>query len=64
MDSARLQYLDRMTVIIDRLAQEFGVSWRTAALRAISLDLMTKQDLDDIADLARQERFMEALKNG
>lgn len=64
MDLTRHQELDRMTVTLDKLAEEFNVTWRTAALRAISLGLMTLQDLDDIQDLARQEKFERALKNG
>lgn len=54
--AARIHQLDVITVQIDQLAKEFHVSWRNAALRAVSLNLITMQDLHDIQNLALQEQ--------
>jgi hypothetical protein len=56
VDPQRKRELDHMTVVVYQLAIEFGVSWRAAAHRAIGLDLMSWQDLEDIEQLAREER--------
>jgi hypothetical protein len=58
----RIKYLDQITVIIDQMASEFGVTWRTAALRAVSLNLITMQDLKDIQDLCVQEHVAARLQ--
>ena len=60
----RLRHLDHLTVAIDRLADGFGVTWQAAALRAVSLGLISIEELDEIKDLARQERAARILGAG
>lgn len=60
----RLQELDRMTLVIDQMAQEFRVTWHAAALRALSLGLITRDDLDGIRALAKAEAVERVLREG
>lgn len=63
MNAQRLEELDRITVLIDHMAQLFGVSWRHASWRARDLNLVSQQDLDDIHDLAQQEKLAAHLRD-
>lgn len=57
----RIQELDHLTMSIEQVAREFGVSWSAAAARACALGLATRQDLDAILELAQQERVARIL---
>ena len=63
MNESRIAELDRITVLIDKMAQVFGVNWWHAGRRAKDLELITQQDLDDIAELAKQERLARHLRD-
>ena len=56
-----LQTLDRITMTLDHLAREFGVSFRHAAQRAIGLNIITQQQWQDLQSVARQESMMNLL---
>ena len=53
--------LDRITVIIDHLAREFDVPYRSAALRAIGLGIISQEQWDEIKSIARQEAMMREI---
>ena len=57
-DRARL---DRITVLIAHLADEFVVPYRSAALRAVGLGLVSQQQWDEINRIAREEAVFREL---
>jgi hypothetical protein len=59
----RIHELDRVTVAINICAEEFGVTWSASANRAVSLNLCTRKDIDDILELALQEKVENQLKD-
>ena len=63
MNESRIAELDRITVLIDKMAQVFGVNWWHASRRAKDIELVSQQDLDDIAELAKQERLARHLRD-
>jgi len=53
--------LDRITVMIDHLAREFDVPYRSAALRAVGLGIISQEQWDEIKRIARQEAMMREI---
>lgn len=53
--------LDRITVMIDHLAREFDVPYRSAALRAVDLGIISQEQWDEIKSIARQEAMMREI---
>lgn len=53
--------LDRITVIIDHLAREFDVPYRSAALRAVDLGIISQRQWDEILSIARQEAMLREI---
>lgn len=53
--------LDRITVMIDHLAREFDMPYRSAALRAVDLGIISQEQWDEIKSIARQEAMMREI---
>lgn len=53
--------LDRITVMIDHLAREFDVPYRSAALRAVGLGIISQEQWDEIKRIAREEAVFREL---
>jgi len=53
--------LDRITVMIDHLAREFDVPYRSAALRAVGLGIISQDQWDEIKRIAREEAVFREL---
>ena len=53
--------LDSIAVMIDHLAREFDVPYRSAALRAVGLGIISQDQWDEIKSIARQEAMMREI---
>lgn len=53
--------LDRITVMIYKLAEKFDVPYRSAALRAVGLGIISQEQWDEIKRIARQEAMMREI---
>lgn len=54
--------LNCITILIAKLADEFQVPYRSAALRAVGLGIVSQQQWDGIQSMARQEAMVKILK--
>ena len=55
--------LDHLTLVIEALAIKFGVSFRHAAQRAVSLELVSQGQWDALQELALSEAVHRSLSN-
>jgi len=55
--------LDKITLLIDHMAQEFVVPFRNAAHRCVGLGLISAEQWQAIQDLAQQERVFRILSS-
>jgi Zn-dependent peptidase ImmA (M78 family) len=53
--------LNHLTLVLDRLANHFGVSFRHAAMRALGLGMMSQEQWTALQDLAQSEAVHQAL---
>lgn len=53
--------LDRITVMIYKLAEKFDVPYRSAALRAVGLGIISQEQWDEIQRIAREEAVFREL---
>jgi Zn-dependent peptidase ImmA (M78 family) len=53
--------LNRITLVLHELSKHFDVSFRHAAMRAVGLELITKEQWTGIQELAHSEAVHRAL---
>lgn len=53
--------LESITVMISKLADHFVVPYRSAALRAVGLGIISQQQWDEIQAIAREEAVFQRL---